>query len=297
MDPAGVGDRLRVRRLRPAAEHPPSTAGSKPATAARHLGDAWRVRPPRVLLSALLDALFPGDCAGCDRPGPLWCDRCAASLLGPGRPAWPTPCPPGLPQPAAVARYDGAVRSALIAYKEQGTLALAAPLGAALSRSLLALPAVPVAGRPLALVPMPSSRARRRERGDDVVARLAREAARRLRGRSRPVRVVPALRVARPVADSAGLTAAQRLANLSGALAVRPAATVRLAGATVLLVDDLITTGATLAEAATTLRRAGVEPAGAAVVAATARRRVRSEQRTAPKGDCRPDRSRGYGAT
>jgi predicted amidophosphoribosyltransferase len=117
------------------------------------------------------------------------------------------------------------------------------------------------------LVPVPSARPTVRARGHDPTARLASAAARRLGG---GVEVVRVLRQARAVADQAGLGTAQRAANLSGALVADP----RRAppGRPVVVVDDVLTTGATLVEATRALRSAGCLVVGAAVVAATARR-------------------------
>lgn len=218
-------------------------------------------------LAALVDLVLPGACTGCGTAGPVLCPGCGLALAGPPRPARPHPAPSGLPPSYAVAAYAGMVRTLLLAYKEEGVVTLGEPLGAALAGAVAA-----AAGADrLALVPVPSTRRARRARGDDVVARLARVAARRLRADGRTATVVTALAHARPVADSARLTAAQRATNLAGAFRLRHRAEVVLGGHTVVVVDDLITTGATLAECSRLLRRCGVEVAAAATVAATQR--------------------------
>uniref|UniRef100_UPI00066A55E0 ComF family protein n=1 Tax=Streptomyces sp. SBT349 TaxID=1580539 RepID=UPI00066A55E0 len=115
------------------------------------------------------------------------------------------------------------------------------------------------------LVPVPSSRAAVARRGHDPVRRAALAAATRLRHEGRAARVCAALRHGREVADQAGLTAGQRAANLAGALAVRRGTVAP--GDPVLLVDDVLTTGASLTEAARAVRAAGGLVLGAAVVA------------------------------
>jgi predicted amidophosphoribosyltransferase len=182
---------------------------------------------------------------------------------------WPTPTPPDLPPPFAVADYAGPTRSLLLAYKEDGVVGLQSVLGPALAESVVA--ATAGQSRGLILVPVPSSRAARRARGDDVVARLARRAARVLRARRYEIRVVKALTHTRRVADSAGLTSAERSTNLARAFRVRGGALAALTGRPVILVDDLVTTGATLAECTRTLRTGGVVVHAAATVAATRR--------------------------
>ena len=87
--------------------------------------------------------------------------------------------------------------------------------------------------------------------------------------------VVPALRHARTVSDSAGLGAADRARNLAGAFAARPRQVARLTGS-VVLVDDLITTGVTLAECSAALAAADVAATACATIAAT--------QRHSPRG-------------
>ncbi|HWC34931.1 MAG TPA: ComF family protein [Mycobacteriales bacterium] len=173
-----------------------------------------------------------------------------------------------------MARYDGPTRSLLIAFKERGAVGLARPLGDALGRSVGAV-LTAAALRPetaVVVVPVPSAPGAVRRRGDDVVQLLARRAALRLRAAGHRVRVVAALLQARKVADSAGLTARARADNLAGALAIRAAAQRRLDGAAIVLVDDLVTTGATLAEATAVLVGGGGHVLGAAAIAATRRR-------------------------
>jgi len=84
-------------------------------------------------------------------------------------------------------------------------------------------------------------------------------------------RVDPVLRVRRRVADQSGLGATERRANVAGALGLRPGAAARLGGP-VILVDDIVTTGSTLAEAARALRASRARVVGAAVICATNRR-------------------------
>jgi len=177
------------------------------------------------------------------------------AALGPVR---PDPTPPGFPATAAFGRYDGPLRALLLAHKERGRTALARPLGGALARAVAG-----VASGPVLLVPVPSSRAAVRARGHDHAWRLARAAARRLPPGSAAGRL---LAPARAVADQAGLSHAARAANLHGALVARQGR------AHVVVVDDVVTTGATLVEAARALAAAGHVVLGAAVVAATARR-------------------------
>ncbi|AXI77795.1 ComF family protein [Peterkaempfera bronchialis] len=243
-------------------------------------------RPARPL-DALLDLLLPGRCAGCGSDGGQLCTRCRAALeTAPGHPVRPDPPPPGLPPVYAATEYAGPVRGLLLAHKERGALRLADPLGRALATAVHAAAADGLTGRapiPLLLVPVPSARRAVRARGHDPVHRLARVAARELRRAGVPGRAAAVLRPVRPVADQAGLGAADRRRNLAGALAVRPGAAAGLRHRQVVLVDDLVTTGATLAEAARALGAVGAQVPVAATVAATARR---------TGGTGRPDRNR-----
>lgn len=235
-------------------------------------GAAARPQPDGVLPdlpAALLDLVLPRSCAGCDLAGVGLCPGCRAALAQPPRWTRPRPCPPGLPPLTTAADYAGPVRAVLLAHKEHGRLLLVRPLGAALAGAVALLAPPPLA----VLVPVPSAPAAVRARGHDHARRLAREAARRSGLRARPL-LVPQ----RAVADQAGLDAPSRVANLAGALGARG----RLDGLVVVIVDDVVTTGATLVEAARALRAAGAHVHGAAVVAATLRRSAQPGRTEAP---------------
>ncbi|GAA3153808.1 hypothetical protein GCM10010531_01000 [Blastococcus jejuensis] len=226
-------------------------------------------------LGALADLLMPRTCAGCGLPGSVLCARCAALLAQP-RPASPRRFPDGFPPAAAAGAYAGPVRPALIAFKERGRAELAAPLGAALALAVAAVvtAAGPGLARPVLLVPVPSTPAAVRVRGRDHVRELARRAEAELRAAGLDARTTRLLRRRGRVRDSAELSAAARRANLAGSFVVdiRRAGVPR--GALLVVVDDVVTSGATLTEAAGALTRVveGPEPVLAAVVAATPKR-------------------------
>lgn len=218
----------------------------------------------------LLDVLFPASCAGCDAAGRPACARCLGALDAQPRFTRPTPAPAGLPPVVTIAPYGGAVRGLLVAYKERGVATLRVPLAMALARAvafLLARHRVASAR----IVPIPSSRAARRSRGADVVAALARTAARTLRADRRDVVVVRALAHDRRVRDSARLGADARRINVHGSMQVRWP--IHWSEAIpVIVVDDVVTSGATLAEASRALAASGATVLGAATIAATQRR-------------------------
>ncbi|MBM0233535.1 ComF family protein [Micromonospora sp. STR1_7] len=222
--------------------------------------------------------MLPADCAGCRerRPGLRHgvCPACVAALnaLRPG-PVRPTPAPAGLPPCVALGPYAGPLREALLAYKEHGRHGLARPLGGLLAEVVAA--AVGEVSRPVALVPVPDTAAAARARYGDHLDRLARHCAARLRRGGWSVRVLRPLR-ALPRPDSVTLDSAGRAAAAQAAFRSRSGTPVRAGAAglapVVVLLDDIVTTGVTLAAAARVLRATGSAPSVAAVLAATEKR-------------------------
>ncbi|MFI6054425.1 ComF family protein [Streptomyces violascens] len=208
--------------------------------------------------------VLPTACGGCGRPRTALCEGCRAALLGvPACRVRPAPEPVGLPEVYAAAPYEDEVRAVLLGHKERGALGMAAVLGQALAGAARAVAGPAPGGQgPLLLVPVPSSRRAVRARGHDATRRIALAAARELRRTGTDARVAAVLRQRRTVADQAGLSAPQRLANLSGALVVAGGGARLLEGGRVVLVDDLMTTGASLVEAARAVRAAGVGEPG-----------------------------------
>jgi len=207
-------------------------------------------------------------CAGCRGPEGPWCRSCAATVVGPAAYADLRPWPEGLPPVTAASAYAGPLREALVAFKDHGRWSLRTTLGSALAvavaRLLVDLPSHDL--ERVTLVPVAGSPGSVRSRDGDHVRELAEVAARDLRRAGADVRVRSGLAAVRGRADQVGLGRAARAANLGDSMRARRGAE-GLAGA--VIVDDLVTTGATLAEAARALRSAGCRPLGAAVVAAT----------------------------
>lgn len=225
------------------------------------------------MAAAAAELVLGSVCAGCSGAPGLICSDCRDVLHGPAR---LVDVPAARLRVAAAAEYAGPARSAVLAHKEDGRLGLASPLGDAVATSVAALlespGGCPTCGeRAVALVPVPSTRPAVRRRGHDPLARTARRAATVLRRVGYDCTVVPALRHRRKVEDQAGLDAAARHANLASALEVRRLAGRLLTPRCVVVVDDVATTGATLAESSRALTVAGCPPCGAAVIAVTSR--------------------------
>ncbi len=205
----------------------------------------------RTALREASSLLFPTWCAGCDEPGHDLCPSCAADLAAAepahrdldGLDVW------------AATRFEGVAARVVRALKEDGRTALARPLGALLGGPIDRVP--DRAG--VVLVPLPASRASLRGRGYAVVELLVRRTGRDW---------APLLRVARAADDQRGLGRDERARNTAGTLWATDAA----AGASVVIVDDVVTTGATLLEARRALVAAGAHVCAAVTVADTPRR-------------------------
>lgn len=158
-----------------------------------------------------------------------------------------------------VGEYTGSLRAIIHAFKYGGRRSLAKPLGWLMqTRGATLLEGV------ACTVPVPLHRSRRRQRGFNQAADLARRLG---------LPVVPALRRVRATTPQADLPAAQRHRNVRDAFAMTRCGR-RLAGATIVLIDDVSTTGATLDACARVLKAAGV----AEVRALTAARVVTSRR-------------------
>lgn len=236
---------------------------------------------PQLAAVASVGALaLPTSCAACGTPDETVCRECTeviAAGLWPG-PRAVTPCPEGMPVAFAAGPYEGPLARLVTAYKDDGRRdvrpVLATVLNAAVELALRSQPehrrALARHSRPVLVVPVPTSRAARRRRGDAPLLDLARAAVSGFAGHE--LWCADALRLRRRVADQAGLTAPERRVNLEHAIEPRPRWADSLAGAPCVLVDDVLTTGATLVEARRALLRAGAVSVVAATVCATARR-------------------------
>ena len=207
----------------------------------------------------MLGMILPLECGGCGAPDTRWCAACAAALaVAADDPHVLTPrLDPGVPV-FGLGRYAGPRRQAIVALKEHGRRDLAAPLARALALGIHRLDGWGIVAAPTTVVPAPTRRWAARRRGGDPVTLIATTAT----AGNPDIAVVPALRTAVAVRDSVGLGTAARERNIAG----RVRLTARPAGE-VLLVDDVVTTGATAREAVRTLQAGGVRVAAVLALA------------------------------
>lgn len=233
---------------------------------------------------ALLDLVFPPFCPACRAPlsemrrgplcgacwealerfGPPWCRTCGvplAAALGAAATPLCGACrlrPPVWSYARAAARYGDVVREALHALKFKGRRGLAAPLGdLVIEAGVARLPM----GLPDLLVPVPLHPRRQRERGFNQASLLAHRIGEAWRV---PVRDDTLVRIVATASQTA-LESHARRANVRNVFRLRRPESV--AGRHVVVVDDILTTGATVSECALTLRAGGAATVGALTVA------------------------------
>jgi len=215
------------------------------------------------LIDEAAGLLFDGVCPGCGVPGRGLCRACRAAIAaGAVTPHTRT----GLTLPLwAAGDYVPPLPRVISQAKDHHRWQTIPVLGQRLAYAVGGL--IDAAGLtgPGLLVPFPSRPATVRERGLDVTAALAETAARRLRAVGVNVSVAGLLVHHRAVKDQGGLSDAARRRNLAGALVARRPPP----GHWLVLVDDVVTTGASLGEGVRALTARGYPPAGLATVAAT----------------------------
>ncbi len=242
-------------------------------------------------LDLTLSTLFVPRCASCDArvaPGEALCEACLISVepLGPACPRCAEPqalhplavavtcracrrAPPPFDALIAPWRYGGELAHALRRLKFAGEPAIGRELAPLVAPFLLE---TVIAAQIDVVVPVPLHWRRLAGRGYNQAHVLAREALARarpaLRRTGHDIRLDPlSLRRRRPTAPQTGLSAHERALNVAGAFEVAPRRVRRVDGARVLLVDDVATTGATLAAASRALLAAGADSVVAFAIA------------------------------
>ena len=219
-----------------------------------------------MVASTALDLALPAVCSGCGHEGEPLCTACLPALEArlqlPG--GTPIGLPADLPAPLLqlewCASFSGPVRAALHDLKYSGERRLARPLGQAVARRWQR-----VGEGATLVVPVPVHAERERRRGYDQAALIAAVAARELG--------LPCIRVLvreRATIAQFELGREERAANVAGAFRPRrpeQAARAAISGRWILLVDDVVTTGATLAACAAALVAAGASGVSAIAVA------------------------------
>lgn len=248
------------------------------------------VAPAKVLLQSVFSVLFPSDCRICKHPLlnisrlPV-CDECldaiapvfepqcvqcgdrllpAQLLVGDGMCQHCRDEAPFFDRASTFGEYEGVLRETIHLLKYEGVLSTVPLLGKVLSTVIHDLLAAKPDVVPL-LIAVPLHAGKRRARRFNQSELLARDCAQRLS--KRVVLAKGVLERHRPTQSQVGLTREQRVANMQGAFRVRNAQAVR--GQVVILVDDVMTTGATLSECARILKKAGVAEVWAVTVART----------------------------
>lgn len=246
------------------------------------------VAPILSVVSSVFSVFFPSDCRLCGLPlanvsrlpvcpecldalEPIRVPQCvqcgerllpAQLLVGDGRCQGCHEFEPNFERAVSFGEYDGALRGLIHLLKYDRVLPAAAVLGELVAEAIAQLPVESDA--PTLLVPVPLHAGKRRERGFNQSELIVKYVTKELSPRPE---IAAVLKRQRPTHSQVGLTREERIANLRDAFRVIDPA--RVKGRTVLVVDDVMTTGTTVSECARVLKKAGAEKVWAATVART----------------------------
>jgi predicted amidophosphoribosyltransferase len=215
----------------------------------------------------LRDLVLSSRCAVCalpaDQPGRDMCRECRQQWHGPAFQARVHPTV------YAARPYDRISQRVILAVKERGHHALEPVIAEAIA--FASLPLLEDCSREAVyLVPVPSRRSAIRKRGADVLWSIARQSASLLRAAGVSVEAQRILQHTRSVADQSGLNASQRIENLNGAMDLVSGIDRRaLSRGSIIVVDDLLTTGASIGEAVRVLAQVGRVAGGACAASTT----------------------------
>ena len=213
----------------------------------------------RTFANDFLDVVLSRACVHCDRPGSLICESCALLI-------------PDVAEQREFhhelwfgASYETTVREMINAHKDHGARALTPKLGLLLARAVWAASVSSSHARPVVLVPIPAHQSSLRKRGRNTVMELAENAAAQVSSRGIPCVVRSLLIREIETKRNAGRSLRERR-DIAGTFGVRNR---RAMPSRVIVVDDIVTTGATVNEGVRALMRSGVGVDAIACVAST----------------------------
>ena len=213
----------------------------------------------RTFANDCLDVVLSRACVHCDRPGSLICEPCALLI-------------PSIAEQREFhhelwfgASYESTVREMINAHKDHGARALTSDLGLLLARAVWSASVASSCARPVVLVPIPAHRSSLRKRGRDTVMEIAADAAAQVSVRGIPCVVRSLLIREIETKRNAGRSLRERR-DIAGTFGVRVS---RVMPSRVIVVDDIVTTGATVNEGVRALIQSGIGVDAIACVAST----------------------------
>jgi ComF family protein len=208
-----------------------------------------------MAMQELLELLYPPRCLGCQLPGCQICPSCESELES----YLKVPIVAGAPLYSAL-HYNEASSHLVLAAKESNDRAAARYLASLMAMRFARLHRE-IGAESYLLAPIPSSRAADFRRGFAHMQVLAKLVAQSIHSEYHlPCNVAPLLIPTRKVSDQSALNAHERALNMNQAFTVNPKIRIPRSGAGIIVVDDLVTTGSTVAEAIRALKVANFEP-------------------------------------